>query len=110
MYKLSCFVLINIAIILPILRIPVFFASSMICALIAGIWQAYEEHKLHKSYPDKFAPGFTEFLSKYLCCKKKKEEGVEQQGVQEVGVESDPTSTKVAVLPVGRSSMRLWAM
>ncbi len=81
----------------------------MICALIGGIWQVYEEHKLHKSYPDKFAPGFTEFLSKHLCCRKK-EEGGEQLGVQEEGVEADPTSTKVSVLPVGRSSMRLWAM
>jgi len=92
----------------------VFFVSSMLCALIAGVWQQCEESALRKAYPDKFEPGFSEYLAQLLCKAKKKDNQLPEEieaEQEEEETEEDPTRMQsFLVLPVGRSSMRLWAM
>ena len=39
-----------------VLLLLVFFVSSMLCALIAGVWQQCEESALRKAYPGKSIP------------------------------------------------------
>jgi hypothetical protein len=87
--------------------LAVFFVTSMICAAIGGGWQGYEESQLRKAHPDQFPPGPLDLVRSYLGCKKGEDERKEAPDQ-----EHDPTRAPLnpAVVPVPRSSMRLWAM
>ena len=86
----------------------VFFASSMICAAIGGGWQGYEESILRKADPVLFPPGPLQLAKQYLCCKDKEEK--EEAPVAIEGQDPTRAKTNRAVIPLSRSSMRLWAM
>uniref|UniRef100_A0A7S1D2U5 Uncharacterized protein n=1 Tax=Cyclophora tenuis TaxID=216820 RepID=A0A7S1D2U5_CYCTE len=96
----------------------VFFASSMICAAVAGIWQGLEEDKQRKANPNKFPPGPLDLVKNYLRPPKSTDQTagddddkggeLEDNSVEEL----DPTREvkNRFVTPLSRPSLRLWGM
>jgi hypothetical protein len=85
----------------------------MICAAIGGGWQGYEESQLRKAHPNQFPPGPMELLARSFGCSSKKDDDDERKEEVTTNPEQqDPTRapSNPVVVPVPRSSMRLWAM
>jgi hypothetical protein len=98
-----------------VIWVNVFFGSSFLFAFIGFVWQVIEERKLRRQFPDKFAPGLTEWIiQQYIrfCVKKEEEEG-EQEPELPVEEYEDPTRNPqhpMVVPCISRATARLWGL
>jgi hypothetical protein len=100
----------------------VFFAASFVAAGMAGAWLAYEVHRLRRAHPGQFGPGpkevcytfYDDYLARYFGERTNPEilDVQEEEQVTRRRNSIDPTRDpeRRSILPVERTSMRMFAM
>ncbi|GAX10588.1 hypothetical protein FisN_14Lh086 [Fistulifera solaris] len=98
----------------------VFFAASFVAAGMAGAWLAYEVHLLRRAHPGQFGPGpkeicyqmYDDYLARYFGERTHPEilDVQEENRARRNSIDPTRDPERRSILPVERTSMRMFAM